>query len=698
MRGTRGHTHGIAKNQYLLSRERRQRLKLTAELQARVGGWSENTGHKIGQIRLAVNNAKHIDPYRGLEQGQDSHTLLTHAADLKQETENLRDINFVQALTDSFTYQTGKKITRPGLVVRHEMEVDLGKQGESDAGNHPRKKTWFATFFLEFKDNSCRDECCPTLEKWTEALYDTNPGRHDTLIKKWLVKGYTDDTNMRTELGAKVILKSGFREHFIASHIAHRVHNWEEKHSPFSSKGVDNDTKRKQVNRLAQKLAEARDPNAGGHFLKHVDVFQLHQSEGSETTSEKPIKHYNKDNGITYTHRIRLHYGACDPAQSTLVCHVVSAKTQLVDEDTITIQEEPEVRYTSAETFKQEKYCREEAVVMAKLVAQIRTEEGLKDRLLQQIPNYRDLYRETTANIEDYEQHDDNKYDNMNKTLTTYFVPRGHLKPKYKNPNEGKPLFSDTFSVMLVDLIRENMMFAIFAQHIPPVHCAMKYHQDTQQNACGQYNLVDEYGRHLIYDEVVTEFYKTYNRSKATQAAGQHHHVYYRDADGVPYTALLKEMDGATSYTVRKCDGLLRKEMRYPGLIPALKRLRTYPEGTDRQGLETMERQNARCYKQFYYVRVKNFAPDYQRKKQHDRKHQYSSRPKRGQMIVVGKAKQASALLPPNPRRALQLGSRAEPDPGNHAMSSIVVDLAEIKRFINSVVQSNLQSFQQNKL
>ena len=69
---------------------------------------------------------------------------------------------------------------------------------------------------------------------------------------------------MRTELGAKVILKLGLQKHFIASDIAHSVHSWEEKHSLFSSKGVDNDTKREQVNLLAQKLAEVSDQNTGG--------------------------------------------------------------------------------------------------------------------------------------------------------------------------------------------------------------------------------------------------------------------------------------------------------------------------------------------------------------------------------------------------------------------------------------------------
>ena len=60
-------------------------------------------------------------------------------------------------------------------------------------------------------------------------------------------------------------------------------------------------------------------------------------------------------------------------------------------------------------------------------------------------------------------------------------------------------------------------------------------------------------------------------------------------------------------------------------------------------------------------------------------------------MIVVGKGAQGAqaALLPQNPRRALQLGLRAESSPGNHSMSFIAVDLAEIKCFINSVVQSN---------
>ena len=68
--------------------------------------------------------------------------------------------------------------------MRHEMEVEFGKQEEPDVGNHPRKKTWFATFFLEFKENSCKDECCLTLKKWTAALYDTNSEKHANLIKK----------------------------------------------------------------------------------------------------------------------------------------------------------------------------------------------------------------------------------------------------------------------------------------------------------------------------------------------------------------------------------------------------------------------------------------------------------------------------------------------------------------------------------
>ena len=699
MRGTRRHTHGTAKNKSLLPRERKQRLTLTPEVKARVGGWSVNTGHKIGQLLLAANSAKNIEPFKGLEQGQDSRVLRVHAAELKQETENLRDINFVQALADSFTYQKGKKITHPGLVVRHEMDVDFGKQEESDTGSYyPRKKTWFATFFLEFKDNSCKDECCPTLEKWTATLYDENPERHAELIKKWLVKGYTDDTNMRTELGAKVVLKSGFREHLIASEITPKVHSWEDKQSPFSSQGVDNDKKRGQVNRLAQKLAEVSDQTTGGHFLKHIDIFQLHRKQGVDIRSH--IKHHHKEAQVTYTHRIRLHYGACDPAQSTLVCHVVSADIEQVDADTITISGVPSVLYTSAEAFKQGRYSREEAVVMAKLVAHIKSDENLKHELIKEIPNYRDLYQETTVNEPEYEQQDEFKYEEMNKTLTTYFVPRGYPKPKYKNPNGKKHLFSDTFSVMLVDLIKENSMFCIFAQNIPPVHRVMTYRNDTTKNASGGYNLVDEYGRHLIFDKVITDFYKKYTRPSATQGGQQHSHVYYRDADGVPYTVFMKEVDGASSYTVRRCDGLLRKEMRrYPDLIPALKRLRTYPEVMDRQALENKEREKAKCYQDFYFIKETRFAPDYQPKRQHANKLQHRGYRPRQQMIVVGKGSQGAqaALLPPNPRRALQLGSRVESSPSNHAMSSIVVDLAEIKRFINSVVQSN-QAGQQHRL
>jgi hypothetical protein len=229
----------------------------------------------------------------------------------------------------------------------------------------------------------------------------------------------------------------------------------------------------------------------------------------------------------------------------------------------------------------------------------------------------------------------------------------------------------------------------------------MTYRNDTTKNADGNYNLVDEYGRHLIYDKVITDFYKKYTRPKATQGGQQHSHVYYRDADGVPYTVFMKEVDGASSYTVRRCDGLLRKEMRrYPDLIPALKRLRTYPEGMDRQALENKERENAKCYQDFYFIKETRFAPDYQpKKRQHAKKLQHKSYRPRQQMIVVGKGSQGAqaALLPPNPRRALQLGSRVESSPSNHAMSSIVVDLAEIKRFINSVVQSN-QAGQQHRL
>ena len=268
-------------------------------------------------------------------------------------------------------------------------------------------------------------------------------------------------------------------------------------------------------------------------------------------------------------------------------------------------------------------------------------------------------------------------------TLSTYFIPR-----RSKTSEEGKPLFSDTFSVMLVHLKEQNKMYAVFSQLIPPVKRRMTYHFDTGGNiGAGQYkNLVDEHGKHLIYDPVITEFYQKQDQKRAD--------VFYRDQQGLPYTVQIKVVDSARHPTVRMCEWLAGIERKVPKLLSDLKKPRAYTDLKNGEDLANRERQHANCYHKVYHVKQQGFRTRYYPgPAQHYNQRWYPWTPGKNSNV-----KSEFTLLPPNPRRALQLGSQVHLDPGNHTMSTIVVDLAEIKRFINSMVQSNLQSSQEKAL
>jgi len=185
---------------------------------------------------------------------------------------------------------------------------------------------------------------------------------------------------------------------------------------------------------------------------------------------------------------------------------------------------------------------------------------------------------------------------------------------------------------------------------------------------------------------VITEFYQKQDQKRAD--------VFYRDQQGVPYTVQIKVVDGAKHPTVRMCEWLAGIESKVPKLLSDLKKTRAYTDLKNEKDLANRERQNTNCYHKVYHVKQQGFRTRYCPGAAQQHK-------PRGTAWTSGnttKFKSEFTLLPPNPRRALQLGSQVHPDPGNHTMSTIVVDLAEIKRFINSMVQSNLQSSQQKAL
>jgi hypothetical protein len=269
--------------------------------------------------------------------------------------------------------------------------------------------------------------------------------------------------------------------------------------------------------------------------------------------------------------------------------------------------------------------------------------------------------------------------------LFTYFAPRASFPDE-----DGITSFSDSFSVLYVRVMvgEKIYKFTVFSQLIPPVKRRMTYHFDTGGNiGAGQYkNLVDEHGKHLIYDPVITEFYQKQDQKRAD--------VFYRDQQGVPYTVQIKVVDGARHPTVRMCEWLAGIESKVPKLLSDLKKTRAYTDLKNEKDLANRERQNTNCYHKVYHVKQQGFRTRYYPGAAQQHK-------PRGTAWTSGnttKFKSEFTLLPPNPRRALQLGSQVHPDPGNHTMSTIVVDLAEIKRFINSMVQSNLQSSQQKAL
>ena len=654
-RTAHGKPHGAYKGM-LSDKNKKPYVYFPPAMEQLIQRWSEETDGFNKHSRILCKDVNAIVPRRGLGHADDQNApeLVEQINSIKFDLAKLREIHVVEALTHR--WPEGAAINHAGLVVHHEMEVFFN-------GPKHHGKPWISTFFLPFKEDSCKEDCCPTAAKWVDVVYKGDKqNSHKDLIKKWLVKGYTDDIGMRTELGANNILESGFVEHLVKNNINYIVQKWTDKQNPFGNEGVDDDTKRAEVNLIAEQISEVHE----GHFLKYIDV-NLHYREGD----------------TTYKHNIRLHHGACDPAENTLVSYAVSVDVVLdqnfANKNVVQGVKKPIFLHNSAETFKQYRSRREEAVVTSKVVAQI-GKDGLKKTLLDQIPNWEILCMPHTLDQTEWKQHnDDNRSQSdqsadgdddhpppeegdpfeqadgdMYDTLSTYFIPR-----------KGKK-FSDTFSVMLVHLKQQNKMYAVFSQLIPPVKQRMTYHFDTgHKYKEGHYiNLVDEHGKHLIYDPVITEFYQKQDQKRAD--------VFYRDQHGLPYTVQIKVVDSARHPTVRMCEWLAGIERKVPKLLSDLKKPRAYTDLKNGEDLANRERQHANCYHKVYHVKQQGFRTRYYPGAAQQHK-------PGGTAWTSGnttKFKSEFTLLPPNPRRALQLGSQVHPDPGNHTMSTIVVDLA----------------------
>ena len=640
------------------------------------GGWvdlvnegSKNTHNLIRESQDLCRALREGYPREGNAYPKDAQEIISKIQDAKQRLNIERNLILFDALLEDSELTPSKPIQNSGLVVHHVME-------ESGKNHHAHWKTRTSTFFLEFNKGH---KCCPTLDEWKQITAQTHENTNSRL-KTWLVKAYTDDIGMRTEEEANAILESGVVEHLVKTTLDHDIVDWVDKRDPFTTPGINVQSGLDEANTMATKLIDKQ----GGHFLRYVYLELTHETDKRE-----------------YTHKIRLHYGACDPMKNTLVCHVVSTEDF----------KPGFVHPATAETFEQQYNWREEIVCIPKIVEQINKHMKEKTDLIEELtPSIKMIHKTSvedpslqndSGNEEDFQDahehlhddneplHDDNEppalIEPISHMLFTYFAPRASFPD-----NDGITSFSDSFSVLYVRVMvgEKIYKFTVFSQLIPPVKRRMTYHFDTgHKYKEGHYmNLVDEHGKHLIYDPVITEFYQKQDQKRAD--------VFYRDQQGVPYTVQIKVVDGARHPTVRMCEWLAGIESKVPKLLSDLKETRAYTDLKNGEDLANRERQHVNCYHKVYHVKQQGFRTRYYPgAAQH-----YKQRWFHGAPVKTPNFKSEFTLLPPNPRRALQLGSQVHPDPGNHAMSTIVVDLAEIKRFINSMVQSNLQSSQEKAL
>jgi len=334
-RTAHGKTHGAYKGM-LSEQNKKPPLEYLGRWLDLVNEGSKNTHNLIRESQYLCRALREGYPREGNAYTKDAQEIISKIQDAKQRLNTERNLILFDALLEDSELIPSKPIQNAGLVVHHVME----ESGHA----HSYWKTRTSTFFLEFNKGH---KCCPTLDEWKQITAQKHKDTNSKL-KTWLVKAYTDDIGMRTEEEANAILESGVVEHLVKKTLEYEIVDWGGKDDPFTTPGINVQSGLDEANTMATNLIGKQ----GGHFLRYVYLELTHETDKSE-----------------YTHKIRLHYGACDPMKNTLVCHVVSTEST----------ETGVVRAATAETFQQQNNWREEIVCIPKIVEQIN--KHMKEKL-----------------------------------------------------------------------------------------------------------------------------------------------------------------------------------------------------------------------------------------------------------------------------------------------------------------------------
>ena len=531
-----------------------------------------------------------------------------------------------------------------GLIVRHEMTED--------------SQRYISTLFVPFRGPG-------DFSDWKQAL--AAPSGSQWLLSK-LTQTYVHAGERNSEPNTTHIIRSG-----VTDKLKELCTRFQTQDALYGMNSESDDT----GERHCKEATHAREL-----LLKNIE--KNHRFESLFKALSGTIR---IDGG---SHHVLLHYGTCSPTKHTLVSYVLgqSPHGQAVFQGEY------------ATTFKAHPQWQEETLCIPRLLSAL-DHAGDRGRVVSALGSYAHMAKEGLTRGGEGPTEMKQTTEALEAACNAIFIPRqdtsSHFtsKPGYQ-AHLGHAFSTYAFLTPDAPTLSDCAVYVVLSMLIPPVEQPPVY---TMQDAPSSpdalpWYLLSDHKRALCLDPVTTGYYQAH--------LDKCPYMIFRDVGGHPFKVQLRiRPDKTVIPTVRfhqKLNGHESKSTR--GILHRILR-----GECDKNEVETHESITRRANPRFYTAQIGVSKPRdgtigkcpvpmfHDLKGSHvaqsahrGYKSQTRAQFQLGAPMLAGGS---TTLLPPNPRRREQgLGVAARNVPGSdqQAMNTLIVDLADIKRFISSML------------
>ena len=541
-----------------------------------------------------------------------------------------------------------------GLIVRHELTE--GSQ------------RYISTLFVPFRGPGDFGE-------WKQAL--ATPSESQWLLSK-LTQTYVHASERNSEPNTVHILRSG-----VIDKLHELCTRLDKQDASYGMNGASDDTSErhcKEATHAREMLLKGIEKNHRFEFLFKALAGTIH--------------------GDGRIHHVLLHYGTCSPTKHTLVSYVLG---QSPNKQTV-------FRGEHAITFKSHPQWQEETLCIPRLLTALDNAKD-RNRLVGALGQFSHMTKEGLDHGGEGPNGMKQATDGLEAACNAIYIPRQDINFMFASRPGYQAHFGHAFSTYAfltpdAATLSDCAVYVVLSMLIPPVEQPPVYTMHTAPSAPDAlpWYLLSEHKRALLLDPVTTTYYQSH--------INECPYMIFRDVGGHPFKVQLRvKPDKTVIPTVRFYQKLNEYEAKTTrGMLHRVLR-----GEIDANGVETHQSITNRANPQFYTARISVGKPSdgtlgkcpppvyYNRKATHAvesaRQGRYEPRlgpfgPRARTQFQLGAPPPTStALLPPNPRRREQgLGAAARGVPGTdqQTMNTLIVDLADIKRFINSMLTTRV--------